>query len=156
MEAIRGDWSGLAREVQNQVLRMVLEDKSPVRAASYVAELARDLKGANIPLSSFVIWKSLTKRPEDYEVHAPHVEVAKKLTKAGWPVGSGDRVGYVVVKGPGKLYQRAEPHSKVSREDVDYDYYVDNQLLPVASRILGVLGVSEQEILAGRMNQAKL
>ena len=156
MEAIRGDWSGLAREVQNQVLRMVLEDKSPVRAASYVAELARDLKGANIPLSSFVIWKSLTKRPENYEVHAPHVEVAKKLTKAGWPVGSGDRVGYVIVKGPGKLYQRAEPYSKVSREDVDYDYYVDNQLLPVASRILGVLGVSEQEILAGRMNQAKL
>ena len=88
-------------------------------------------------------------------MHAPHVEVAKKLTKAGWPVGSGDRVGYVIVKGPGRLYQRAEPYSKVSRDDVDYEYYVENQLLPVASRILSVLGVSEREILAGGMKQAK-
>lgn len=152
MEAIRGDWSGLAKEVQNQVLRMVLEDKSPVRATSYVANLAKDLRGSKLPLSSFVIWKSLTKRPEDYDIHAPHVEVAKKLAKAGWPVGSGDRVSYVIVKGPGRLYQRAEPYSKVSLDNVDYDYYVENQVLPVAGRILSVFGVSEQEIVPGQKN----
>jgi len=59
-------------------------------------------------------------------VHAPHVEVAKKLTKAGRPVARGDRVGYVIVKGPGKLYRRAEPYSKVSLNDVDYDSNVEN------------------------------
>ncbi|MEK6920036.1 MAG: DNA polymerase II, partial [Thermoproteota archaeon] len=85
-----------------------------------------------------------------------HVEAAKKLAKAGWPMGSGDRVGYVIAKGPGKLYQRAEPYSKVSLDDVDYDYYVQNQVLPVASRILSVFDVSEKEILAGRGAQAKL
>ena len=89
-------------------------------------------------------------------MHAPHVEVAKKLTKAGWPVARGDRVGYVIVKGPGKLYRRAEPYSKVSLNDVDYDSNVENQVLPVARRILSVLGVSEQEIVAGRSAQAKL
>ena len=89
-------------------------------------------------------------------MHAPHVEVAKKLTKAGWPVARGDRVGYVIVKGPGKLYRRAEPYSKVSLNDVDYDSNVENQVLPVASRTLSVLGVSEQEIVAGRSAQAKL
>ncbi|HLE65493.1 MAG TPA: hypothetical protein VI816_05140, partial [Candidatus Bathyarchaeia archaeon] len=65
-------------------------------------------------------------------------------------------VGYVIAKGPGKLYQRAEPYSKVSLDDVDYDYYVLNQVLPVAGRILSVFGVSEQEILAGRGTQVKL
>ena len=155
MEAIRGDWSGLAKEVQNRVLQMVLEDKGPSRAMSYVSSLAKDLKGANLPLSAFVIWKALTKRPEEYEVHAPHVEAAKKLAKAGWPVTSGNRVGYVIAKGPGKLYQRAEPYSKVSLDDVDFDYYVLNQVLPVAGRILSVFGVSEQEILAGRGAQVK-
>ncbi len=156
MEAIRGDWSGLAKEVQNRVLQMVLEDLNPSRAISYVSSLAKDLKAASLPLSAFVIWKALTKRPEEYEVHAPHVEVAKKLAKAGWPVGSGDRVGYVIAKGPGKLYQRAEPYSRVSLDDVDYDYYVLNQVLPVAGRILSVFGVSEKEILTGRGAQAKL
>lgn len=156
MEAIRGDWSGLAKEVQNQVLRLVLEDKGPERALPYVSKLAKDLKGAKLPLSSFVIWKSLTKRPEDYDVHAPHVEVAKKLTKAGWPVGSGDRVGYVIVKGPGKLYQRAEPYSKESLDNLDYDYYAENQVIPVAGRILSVFGVSEGEIVSSRRTQAKL
>lgn len=156
MEAIRGDWSALAKEVQNHVLRMVLEDKSPVRALSYVSKLAKDLRGAKLPLSSFVIWKSLTKRPEDYDVHAPHVEVAKKLTKDGWPVASGDRVGYVIVKGPGKLYQRAEPYSKVLLGNVDYDYYAENQVLPVAGRILSIFGVSEEEIVSSRRTQAKL
>lgn len=156
MEAIRGDWSALAKEVQNQVLKMVLEDKNPIRATSYVAKLAKDLRGAKLPLSSFVIWKSLTKRPKDYDIHASHVEVAKKLAKAGWPVSSGDRVGYVIVKGPGKLYLRAEPYSKVSLDNLDYDYYMENQVLPVAGRILSVFGVSEQEIVSTRKTQARL
>ena len=89
-------------------------------------------------------------------MHASHVEVAKKLTKAGRPVARGDRVGYVIVKGPGKLYRRAEPYSKVSLNDVDYDSNVENQVLPVARRILSVLGISEQEVVAGRCAQAKL
>ncbi len=156
MEAIRGDWSALAKDVQSQVLRTVLEDKGPARAISYVATLAKNLKDANLPRSSFVIWRGLTKRPEDYEVHAPHVEVAKKLAKAGWPVSGGERVGYVIVKGRGKLYERAEPYTKVLLEDVDYDYYVRNQVVPVAARILSVFGISEQDILAGKAAQAKL
>src|SRR6266705_92986 len=66
MEAVRGDWSQLAKDVQNQVLRMVLEDKGPARAKDYVLGLTKDLKSANMPMSSFVIWKTLTKRPEEY------------------------------------------------------------------------------------------
>ncbi len=156
MEAIRGDWSGLAKEVQNRVLEMVLRDKSPNNATAYVADLGRDLKSANFPLSSFVIWKTLTKRPGDYAVHAPHVEAAKKLEKAGWPMGSGDRVGYIMTRGIGKLYERAQPYSKVSLEDVDYDYYVQNQVVPVAGRILAVFGIAEKDLLADKGAQAKL
>ncbi len=156
MEAIRGDWSGLAKEVQNRVLETVLRDKGPSKATAYVANLASDLKSANFPLSSFVIWKTLTKRPGEYTVHAPHVEAAKKLEKAGWPMGSGDRVGYVMTRGAGKLYERAQPYSKVSMEDVDYDYYVQNQVVPVAGRILAVFGTAEKDLLEEKGTQAKL
>ncbi len=114
MEAIRGDWSNLARNVQNEVLRLVLEDANPTRAKSYVMDLTKDLESAKVPKSSLVIWKTLTKRPDEYEVNAPHVEAARKMAKEGWPVSVGDKVGFIITKKTGKLYQKAEPHFKVS------------------------------------------
>jgi len=156
LEAVRGDWSNLARDVQNTVLRMVLEDASATRAAGYVQHLTRNLKSKRLPLSSFIVWKSLTKPVEAYEVNAPHVEVAKKMAKDGWPVTAGDKVGFVITKRPGKLYQKAEPHYKVTIEDVDYDYYVQNQIVPAAARILEILGVSEDQLAAVPATQASL
>src|SRR2546426_1652724 len=148
LEAVRGDWSNLARDVQNTVLRMVLEDANPARATTYVQDLTSNLKSKNLPLSSFIIWKTLTKPVEGYEVNAPHVEAAKKMAKDGWPITAGDKVGFVITKRPGKLYQKAKPHYKVTIEDVDYDYYVLNQIVPAAARILEILGVSEGQLAA--------
>src|SRR5712692_7378494 len=148
LEAVRGDWSNLAREVQNTVLRMVLEDANPSRATAYVQDLTSNLRSKKLPLSSFIIWKTLTKPVGAYEVNAPHVEVAKKMAKDGWPVTAGDKVGFVITKKPGKLFQKAEPHYKETIEDVDYDYYVRNQIMPAAARILEILGVPEDELLA--------
>jgi DNA polymerase, archaea type len=147
MEAIRGDWSNLARNVQNKVLRLVLEDANPTRAKSYVMNLIKDIESTKVPKSSLVIWKTLTKRPDEYEVNAPHVEVARKMAKGGWPVSVGDKVGFIIIKRPGKLYQKAEPHFKVSLDQVDYDYYVNNQIVPAAARVLEVFGIAEKDLL---------
>src|SRR2546425_1611155 len=148
LEAVRGDWSNLARDVQNTVLRMVLEDANASRATAYVLNLTSNLKSKKLPLSSFIIWKTLTKPVGAYEVNAPHVEVAKKMAKDGWPVTAGDKVGFVITKKPGKLFQKAEPHYKETIEDVDFDYYVRNQIVPAAARILEILGVPEDKLLA--------
>ena len=155
MEAIRGDWSNLARNVQNEVLRLVLEDANPTRAKSYVMNITKDLESAKVPKSSLVIWKTLTKQPDEYEVNAPHVEVARKMAKEGWPVSVGDKVGFIITKKPGKLYQKAEPHFKVSPDQVDYDYYVNNQILPAAARVLKVFGIAEKDLL-GTSDQVSL
>jgi DNA polymerase, archaea type len=156
LEAVRGDWSNLARDVQNTVLRMVLEDADPARATAYVQDLTSNLKSKKLPLSSFIIWKTLTKRVEEYEVNAPHVEAAKKMAKDGWPVTAGDKVGFVITKKPGKLFQKAEPHYKVTTDEVDYDYYVRNQIVPAAARILEILGVLESQLLVVPASQASL
>ena len=156
MEAVRGDWSNLARNVQNEVLRLVLEDGNPSKARSYVTNLVKDLKSAKVPKSSLVIWKTLTKRPADYEVNAPHVEVARKMAKEGWPVSVGDKVGFIITKRAGKLYQKAEPHFKVSLDAADYDYYIRNQIVPAATRVLDVFGITEENLLEGRRSQASL
>jgi len=156
LEAVRGDWSNLARDVQNTVLRMVLEDANPARATTYVQDLTSNLKSKNLPLSSFIIWKTLTKPVEAYEVNAPHVEAAKKMARDGWPVTAGDKVGFIITKKSGKLFQKAEPHYKVTIDEVDYDYYVRNQIVPAAARILEILSVSESQLLAVPASQASL
>jgi len=156
LEAVRGDWSNLARDVQSTVLRMVLEDANPSRATAFVQDLTRNLKSKKLSLSSFIVWKTLTKPVEAYEVNAPHVEVAKKMAKDGWPVTAGDKVSFVITKRAGKLFQKAEPHYKVTIEDADYDYYVRNQIVPAAARILEILGVSEEQLLAAPVSQTSL
>ncbi len=156
LEAVRGDWSNLARDVQSTVLKMVLEDANPSRAAIYVRDLTTDVESKNLPLSAFVIWKTLTKPVAEYEVNAPHVEAAKKMAKDGWSVTAGDKVGFVITKKPGKLYQKAEPQYRVALDEVDYDYYIHNQILPAAARILEVLGVSKSEIVNDPGSQSRL
>ena len=156
MEAIRGDWSNLARNVQNEVLKLVLQDGNPARARSYVTSLVKDLESAKVPKSSLVIWKTLTKRPDEYEVNAPHVEVARKMAKEGWPVTVGDKVGFIITKKPGKLYQKAEPHFKVSLDQVDYEYYVRNQIVPATARVLEVFGIAEKDLLGTSRGQVSL
>jgi DNA polymerase I len=156
LEAVRGDWSNLARDVQNNVLRMVLEDAKPARATAYVIDLTSDLKSKNLPLSAFVVWKTLTKPVADYEVNAPHVEVAKKMAREGWSVTTGDKVGFIITKKPGKLYQKAEPYYRVLPTEIDYDYYIHNQIVPAAARILEVLGISESQLTATRAKQARI
>jgi len=156
MEAIRGDWSNLARNVQNEVLNLVLQDGNPARAKSYVTSLTKDLESAKVPKSSLVIWKTLTKRPDDYEVNAPHVEVARKMAKDGWPVSVGDKVGFIITKKSGKLYQKAEPHFKVSLDQVDYEYYVHNQIVPAAARVLEVFGIAEKDLVGTSRGQVSL
>lgn len=156
LEAVRGDWSNLARDVQNTVLKMVLEDANPTRAAAYVRDLTMNLKSKNLPMSTYMIWKTLTKPVAGYEVNAPHVEAAKKMAKDGWTVTAGDKVGFVITNKPGKLYQKAEPHYKVSPDQIDYDYYIHNQIVPAAARILEVLGVDESQLTSEPAKQARL
>lgn len=147
LEVIRGDWAEVAKQVQEKVLEIILNEQSPKNAVAYVHETIRQLRHRNAPLEALVIWKTLTKSPPDYAVRAPHVEAAKMLKDRGWRLSGGDKVGYVVLTGKGRLYSRVKPYVFAHIEDVDVDYYVSNQVLPAAVRILSFFGVSENDLL---------
>jgi len=146
LEVVRGDWSDIARQVQEQVLTRILREQSAEKAVEDVRATIRRLRHNEVPMADLTIRKTLTKPIEDYAVRAPHVEVAKMLVKQGWDLTVGDKVAYVIAKGPGKLFQKAKPSSQLRAEDVDIDYYVDNQIKPVAMRILERFGVSERQL----------
>lgn len=146
LEVVRGDWSEIARRLQEEVLVSVLRNRSPEEAVEKVKSTIQKLKRGEIGVIDLAIRKGLTKPVTEYAVRSPHVEVAKKLLKEGWDLKSGDQVAYVIVKGPGKLYEKAEPYSRVTSSQVDVDYYVANQIKPAAMRILSVFGVSEKQL----------
>jgi len=64
----------------------------------------------------------------------------------GYNVEVGDKIGYVIVKGSGKISERARPYILVSPSEIDIDYYVEHQIIPAILRILGYFGVSEKQL----------
>ena len=119
------------------------------KAISIVRDYIARLRRREIPYKDLVIWEELTKKPEEYKVRAAHVEAAKIMMRSGWDVAVGDKIGYVIVKGSGKLYERAVPYFMADYDDIDIDYYVEKQVIPVALRVLKVLGVKKEDLLAG-------
>ena len=143
LEVIRGDWAEVAKQVQEHVLEIILRDQSPQKAMEYVHKVVTDLRRRKVPLANLIIWKTLTKPPQQYAIKAPHVAAAKQLIERGWQLGAGDKVGYVVLSGKGRLYSRVRPYVFADLAEVDVDYYVTNQVIPVATRILSFFNVSE-------------
>jgi DNA polymerase I len=146
LEVVRGDWSEVAKRVQQHVLEIILKEQSPKRAIEYVRQTVADLKHKKLPFRDFIIWKTLTKSPEDYAIKAPHVEAAKMLKEKGWRLTGGDKVGYVVLMGEGRLYNRVKPYVFAKLSNVDIEYYISNQVLPAAARILTHFDVTKDQL----------
>lgn len=149
LEVIRGDWAKVAKTVQEHVLEIILKENSPAKAVQYVHTIIAQIRNRQVPFENLIIWKTLTKPPQDYAVKAPHVEAAKMLKDKGWRLTGGDKVGYVVLSGKGRLYGRVKPYVFASYDEVDVDYYVTNQVVPAAARVLAFFNVTIDELLKG-------
>ena len=88
----------------------------------------------------------MTKAPEEYSIRAPHVEAARMLKEKGWRLSGGDKVGYVVLSGKGRFYSRVKPYVFANYDEIDVDYYITNQIVPAAAKILGFFKVTEKEL----------
>ena len=75
------------------MLEIILKEQSPKNAVDYVHKVIDELKQRKIPFHDLIIWKTLTKAPEQYAIRAPHVEAAKMLKEKGWRLTGGDKVG---------------------------------------------------------------
>jgi DNA polymerase I len=148
LEVIRGDWAEVAKVVQEHVLEIILKEQSTKKAVDYVHKVIADVQQKRIPLRDLVIWKTLSKPLDDYAVKAAHVEAARMLKEKGWHLTTGDKIGYVILKGKGRLYSRVKPYVFANYDEVDLEYYVTNQVVPAAARILGFFGVKEEQLLS--------
>jgi len=151
-EQVRRDWSSVAKETQKKVLRKVLENKVE-EAAEEVKDTISRLRDQEVPVEKLKIFTTLTKPPEEYDSTSPHVEAAKKARKRGKEIEPETTIDYVITRGGGGISERAEISEYA--DSYDADYYIDNQVLPAATRVLKVFGYTEDQ-LKGKGKQSGL
>ncbi|MGC8962335.1 MAG: DNA polymerase domain-containing protein, partial [Candidatus Bathyarchaeia archaeon] len=135
---------------QEETIRVLLEGRGTKEALDNIKRLISDIRSGRIPLKEFIIWKTLTRPLEDYKVKAPHVEVSRRLKERGWRLDVGDKVGYVVTRRGGKIYEKAVYYAEASEGEVDYEYYVENQVVPAVLRILEPFNIKKETLTAPR------
>ncbi|MFH0956951.1 MAG: DNA-directed DNA polymerase [Candidatus Aenigmatarchaeota archaeon] len=146
-ELVRRDWSMIARETQEKVLLAILRDRSPKEALRVARKAVSAVEKEKAPIGKMVIRSQLTRPIKEYEQIGPHVVAARKSLARGRPVARGSLIAYVVTKGTGSISDRAEPAEDA--QNYDPDYYVNNQVVPAAMRVLAGLGFTEDDILGG-------
>ena len=151
-EQVRRDWSSVAKETQRKVLEKVLKNEVE-EAAEIVKETIQKLKDQEVPVEDLRIFTTLTKPPEEYDSTSPHVEAAKKARERGKDIEPQATIDYVITRGGGSISERAEITEFA--ESYDADYYIDNQVLPAAIRVLKVFGYTEDQ-LKGKGRQSGL
>jgi len=147
LESVRSDWSPLAREFQKKLYEKVFFDQP---FEDYVKQVVRDLLDGKFE-AELVLRKRLRRKLADYVKNVPpHVQAARKAesirkarnlpsmyTASGW-------VEYVMTtSGPEpRLYQQSP---------IDFDFYIERQLAPIADAILVFKASSMHEILNKQM-----
>jgi DNA polymerase-2 len=141
LEAVRRDWSPVARRFQRELLARVLRDQ-PVDA--FVPEFVAGLRAGRFD-DELAYRKAVRKPLADYtRTTPPHVKAARKAGGS-----EGRLVRYVMTKaGPEPLGHTTAPP--------DYEHYVTQQLRPIADAILRFLGGPDFDDLTGARKQLSL
>ncbi len=162
LEVRRGDWCELAKEVQKDVIEIILKEKNPEKALRHVRKVIEKIKKGGYPLEKFIIYKGLTRKPSKYESMQAHVKAALRAMEMGIFFTPGSKVGYIVLEGSGNVGDRAYPielvedfdgefvkirtKSGVERRKIDKNYYINHQVIPSVLRILEQFGYNELSV----------
>lgn len=146
LEYVRRDWCNYAKETQFNLIKLVLTGQSKNKILDYFRERIRRLDHGDVPIDELVIWEQITKRLDEYKAMSPHLAVAEELSLKGWKIRKGMFIGYIILKGSGPLYKRAIHYTMAKKEDIDWDYYIYRQVIPVSARILEPIGISKEDL----------
>jgi DNA polymerase-2 len=126
LEAVRRDWTDLARQTQRELYRRLFFDE-PVE--EYLQQLASDLREGRLD-ELLVYRKALRKNLDAYTATTPpHVAAARKMSTR-----PGRLISYVVTTaGPEPLDEQRSP--------IDYQHYLEKQPRPITEPVLGYLGI---------------
>ena len=125
LEAVRTDWTDLARRVQRELYRRLFFDE-PIE--DYLRRTVAELRNGDHD-DALVYRKALRKPLAAYtSTSPPHVVAARRMSRK-----PGRRIAYVMTRqGPQPVTERHGP--------LDHEHYVDRQIRPVAEPVLALSG----------------
>jgi DNA polymerase-2 len=141
LEAVRRDWSAVARRFQRELLDRLFHDQPVV---DFIREQLEALRAGRFD-DQLAYRKAIRKPLGDYTKTTPqHVKAARKVVG-----GVGRIVTYVVTTaGP-------EPVGRTTAAP-DYEHYVSQQLRPIADAVLRFLQAPDFDTLSGARRQLSL
>ena len=134
MEYVRSDWSLLARTFQYELIRRVFHGED---IQEYIDETLKKLEKKELD-DQLVLSKRLSKPLSEYVKNIPpHARAAKLLY---------EQLGILKKRPQYVMTLRGAIPIELPHGDIDYDYYLDRQLAPIADSILGLFGKSFEEM----------
>lgn len=145
VDLVRREYCAFSKKVYNSVITPIMYDISPEKAITNLETNLKSLLRDDLPMQDFVLTKQLKKIESYKNDKQPHILVAKKIierSKGAIVPQSGDRLEYVIVEGQGSVSEKAEDpsYARQNNVQVDYLYYIDNQIKESISKIFSVLG----------------
>ena len=151
-ETVRRDWCSLAREVQNNVLLMILKDGNEKRALDYIKKIVKEVKERKIDLKKMTVRTQLKKPLAEYKAITPHVIAARKMQEREIPFSAGSLIEYYIAEtneGKSKLI-RDKVKLVDEKGEYNIEYYLKHQILPAIENILQVFNADVQTLLDGK------
>ncbi|GFT37342.1 DNA polymerase alpha catalytic subunit [Trichonephila clavipes] len=160
LDIVRRDWSQIAKDAGQYIIKEILSNKSKDEIVdnihSHLISLGEAVSQGKKPLTDYIIYKQLTKNPEDYSNHKnlPHVMVALRLnSKAGKKLKMGDTVSYIICLDGSDLpaTQRAYHPDELKNSEIlkiDVLYYLTQQIHPVISRLCAPIEGADAAMIA--------
>jgi DNA polymerase II len=141
LEAVRRDWSNVARRFQRELLTLVFHDQPVV---DFIRGFVADLRAGRFD-AELAYRKAIRKPLADYtKTTPPHVKAARKQGAV-----AGRMVTYVVT--------RSGPESVGETTALpDYEHYVTQQLRPIADAVLRFLDGPDFDDVVGARRQLAL
>ncbi len=143
LETVRSDWSPLAREFQQELYRRVFFE---LPYNEYIKDTVAALLAGKLD-QKLILRRRLRRKLKDYIKNVPpHVQAARKAERMRETLHlapqyeSGGWVDYVMTT------NGAEP-KQYQQSSLDYEFYVERQLAPIADAILVFDSASMDQIL---------
>ncbi len=140
MEAVRRDWTDLARQIQREVYLCLFSDRPVIE---YLRATVKNLRGGR--LDYLLVYRKAVRKDLDAYVAStpPHVAAARKASGR-----QGALVAYIItMNGPEPAEER--------RSAIDYEHYVQKQVRAVSEPVLALLGLDFNRVI-GDEAQLKL
>ncbi|MEK6757837.1 MAG: DNA-directed DNA polymerase [Nanoarchaeota archaeon] len=150
-ETVRRDWCTLAREIQNKIIRQILQDGNEKKSLEFVKKIVKQIKERKINQEDLIIRTQLKKPLSEYKAISPHVIAARKMHEQKIPISQGNLISYYIAETQGKK-KLVRDKVKLPGEKGEYEieYYLERQILPAVENIFHVFGIEIKEIIDGK------